>query len=53
MDLFPFQIAASTEIADRFALYASDPLMTTKTRSVPFYQNLNSITGSGKTLNSC
>src|SRR5262245_53363561 len=24
--------------------------MTTKTRTVPFYQNLNSITGSGKTL---
>ena len=50
MELFPFQIAASTEIADRFAAYAIDPLMTTKTRPVPFYQNLNSITGSGKTL---
>lgn len=50
MKLFPFQIAASTTIADRFAAYAVDPLMTTKTRPVPFYQNLNSITGSGKTL---
>lgn len=50
MDLFPFQINASTNIADRFAAYAVDPLMTTKTKSVPFYQNLNSITGSGKTL---
>lgn len=50
MELFPFQIEASTEIADRFAAYAAEPLMTTRTRTVPFYQNLNSITGSGKTL---
>lgn len=50
MELFPFQINASTQIADRFASYASDPLLKTKTKTVPFYQNLNSITGSGKTL---
>lgn len=50
MELFPFQIAAATEIADRFAAYAQDPLTVTRTRLVPFYQNLNSITGSGKTL---
>lgn len=50
MELFPFQIAAATEIADRFATYAQDPLTVTRTRLIPFYQNLNSITGSGKTL---
>ncbi|MBF0556178.1 MAG: DEAD/DEAH box helicase family protein [Nitrospirae bacterium] len=50
MELFPFQIEASTAIADRFAAYAADPLTITRTKSVPFYQNLNSITGSGKTL---
>jgi type III restriction enzyme len=50
MELFPFQVAASTEIAERFAAYAQDPLTITRTREVPFYQNLNSITGSGKTL---
>lgn len=50
MELFPFQIEASTQIADRFASYILDPLTITRTRRVPFYQNLNSITGSGKTL---
>jgi len=50
MELFPFQIEASTQITDRFATYASNPLTITRTRRVPFYQNLNSITGSGKTL---
>src|SRR5687767_12662118 len=50
MELFPFQIAASTEIADRYASYAQRPLMVDMTRGVPFYQNLSSITGSGKTL---
>lgn len=50
MQLFPFQIKASTQIADRFADYAVDPLMITKTKPVPFYQNLNALTGSGKTL---
>lgn len=50
MRLFPFQIAASSQIANRFAAYAADPLMSTRTRTVPFYQNLNALTGSGKTL---
>lgn len=50
MHLFPFQISASTQIAERFAAYAADPLMSTRTRTVPFYQSLNSLTGSGKTL---
>lgn len=50
MELLPFQITASTEIAERFATYAVEPLTITRTKQVPFYQNLNSITGSGKTL---
>ena len=50
MELLPFQIAASTQIADRFYEYMDDPLTITRTRIVPFYQNLASITGSGKTL---
>ncbi len=49
MDLFPFQIEASTKIAQRFSEYAVEPLFTTKTKVVPFYQNLSAITGSGKT----
>jgi len=49
LNLLPFQINASTQIADRFISYMSEPLMVTKTRIVPFYQNLISITGSGKT----
>lgn len=50
MELFPFQIDAATEIADKFAAYAQDPLAFTRSKMVPFYQNLNSLTGSGKTL---
>lgn len=50
MRLFPFQITASAQIAERFAAYAADPLMSTRTRTVPFYQNLNALTGSGKTV---
>lgn len=50
MELFPFQIEASTEISSKFAEYSKEPLAFTRSRLVPFYQNLNSITGSGKTL---
>lgn len=50
MELFPFQINASTEIATKYAEYAEDPLTIKRDRLVPFYQNLSSITGSGKTL---
>lgn len=50
MELFPFQLAASAEIANKFAVYAQEPLLVTWTRKVPFYQNLSSITGSGKTV---
>jgi type III restriction enzyme len=50
MELFPFQIEASTQIAERFHAYAQDPLPRTRAKMVPFYQNLSSITGSGKTV---
>ncbi|MNK66052.1 hypothetical protein D3C87_853660 [compost metagenome] len=50
MDLLPFQAEASAKIAERFADYMADPLTVRRTQLVPFYQNLSSITGSGKTL---
>jgi type III restriction enzyme len=50
MELLPFQIEASTQIAERFHDYMEDPLTITRSRIIPFYQNLSSITGSGKTL---
>jgi type III restriction enzyme len=50
MDLLPFQIEASTQIADRFEKYMRESLTVTRTKVVPFYQNLSAITGSGKTL---
>jgi type III restriction enzyme len=50
IQLLPFQLDVSTRIADRFQTYMHDPLMVTRTKNVPFYQNLSAITGSGKTL---
>jgi type III restriction enzyme len=50
MELFSFQIEAATQIAQRYHGYAQDPLTVTRTKTVPFYQNLSSITGSGKTV---
>ena len=50
MDLLPFQDAAASQIAKRFATYVTDPLMIDRTRTIPFFQLLVSITGSGKTL---
>jgi type III restriction enzyme len=50
MELLPFQIEASTQIAERFHQYMEDPLLVKHGKIVPFYQNLSSITGSGKTL---
>lgn len=50
MELIKFQINASEMIATRLADYLKDPLMRTKDEIIPFYQNLSSITGSGKTL---
>lgn len=49
-DLYPFQIKASTQIADRFRCYMEDPLTITRTKIVPFYQNLHALTGAGKTV---
>ena len=34
MELFPFQIEASAQIARRFQAYAQDPLTITKSRCV-------------------
>ena len=50
MELFPFQIEAAAQIAERFQAYLQEPLFVTRNRPVPFYQNLSSITGSGKTV---
>src|ERR1700685_2695427 len=52
MELLPFQIEASTQIAERFQKYMEDPLTISRSEAaiIPFYQNLSSITGSGKTL---
>lgn len=50
MDLLPFQLKSSAEIADKFHFYMQDPLMVTMHRKVPFFQSLSSVTGSGKTL---
>jgi type III restriction enzyme len=50
MDLRRFQIAASTQVANRFAAYMAEPLPRLKNTIVPFYQNIVALTGSGKTL---
>jgi len=50
MNIFTFQSKAADEIAAKFDKYSKDPLLITKTKQVPFYQSLSSITGSGKTL---
>ncbi len=52
MDLLPFQVEASGQIAERFGEYMENPLTITRSGPdiIPFYQNLSSITGSGKTL---
>jgi type III restriction enzyme len=53
IELKEFQIRASTQIAERFAQYFDDqPLggTTRHPRVVPFYQSLDAITASGKTV---
>ena len=52
MDLLPFQVEASGQIAESFGKYMENPLTITRSGLdiIPFYQNLSSITGSGKTL---
>jgi type III restriction enzyme len=52
LELFQFQRAAASQIADRFVAYNANPATTgrrSQQRDVPFYQALSSITGSGKT----
>lgn len=49
LNLFDFQSEASKQISDRFWTYHQDPLTVTRTKTLPFYQILSSITGSGKT----
>lgn len=53
IELKPFQKKAADQIADRFARYYDEPPMRgtrKKPRVVPFYQSLDSITASGKTV---
>lgn len=50
MEPLKWQGDAADQIARRFAAYAADPLMVDRSRTVPFFQTLVSITGSGKTL---
>jgi type III restriction enzyme len=53
MELFQFQEIAAAEVSDRFLEYLEDPPQagTVKhPRSVPFFQALSALTGSGKTL---
>lgn len=50
MELIGFQSAAAEKISDRFGEYIKEPLMKTREQIIPFYQNLFSITGSGKTV---
>lgn len=53
MDLFQFQEVAAATVSDRFIEYLDDPPQagTAKhPRTVPFFQALSALTGSGKTL---
>lgn len=51
ISLFPFQIEASTAIADRFRSFITDPERPSQRGYglLPFYQSLHALTGSGKT----
>lgn len=53
IELLEFQRAAADSIADRYAEYWSDPVLTGRRndpRALPFFQSLASITASGKTV---
>jgi type III restriction enzyme len=53
MELFQFQEVAAAEVSDRFLSYLEDPPQAgtvKRPRSVPFFQALSALTGSGKTL---
>lgn len=52
LELFQFQLAAASTIADRFIDYYSNPVQRGRLKNsytVPFYQALSAITGAGKT----
>lgn len=53
LELLEFQRTAADVIADRYAEYWSDPVLTGRRnnpRALPFFQSLASITASGKTV---
>lgn len=53
IELFQFQEEASASLADRFIEYLNDPVIVgtaKKSRRVPFFQALSSLTASGKTV---
>lgn len=50
IDPIKFQVDASNLITKRFDEYIAEPLMFTRTKTLPFYQILSAITGSGKTV---
>jgi type III restriction enzyme len=50
MKLMSFQTEASEEISNNIRLYLEEPLWISEDKTLPFYQTLKSITGSGKTL---
>ena len=52
IELFQFQQAAASQMADRYVEYSTEPISFGRgahRHDVPFYQALSSITGSGKT----
>lgn len=51
IELLPFQVRASQQIANRYLKLVGDPERPafTATRPVPFYQALSALTGAGKT----
>lgn len=49
IQLFDFQSNAAKQIADRFAMYSSSPLVDPFGKPIMFFQTLHSITASGKT----
>ncbi len=53
IELIEFQAAASNQIVDRFAAYNASPVITgtkANVREVPYFQFLQSLTASGKTV---
>jgi type III restriction enzyme len=53
IDLFDFQAKAAKQLVDRFVAYSASPVVTGtkgKVREVPYFQFLQSLTASGKTV---